>query len=82
MQNRPSEEGLCDRAKREKTIGTGMPQNPASLPTMCFLGGFAGSPDVSGCRLGPRVVKSLHASCRVERETSGLGACCCFVFWK
>jgi len=28
-------------------------------------------PDVSGCRLGPRVVDSLHARCRVERDTSG-----------
>jgi hypothetical protein len=35
-------------------------------------GGFASSPDVFACRLSPRIVDSLHASCRVERETSGL----------
>ena len=36
-------------------------------------GGFACSPDVPACRLGPRIINSLHAGSRVERETSGLG---------
>ena len=35
-------------------------------------GGFAGSPDVPACALGPRIVYSLHAGYRVECETSGL----------
>jgi hypothetical protein len=35
-------------------------------------GGFAGSPDVPASALGPRIVHSLHAGCRVECETSGL----------
>ena len=73
-QNRPSEEGLCDRADREKTAGSGNPHDLAGLPTEHPGGGFACSPDVSACRFGPRVVNSLHAGCRVECETSGLGA--------
>ena len=72
-QNRPSEEGLCDRADREKTAGSGNPHDLAGLPAEHSGGGFASSPDVPARRFGPRVVNSLHAGCRVERETSGLG---------
>ena len=50
-------------------------ENPRNLPGLSAKdsgGGFASSPDVSACKLGPRIVNSLHAGCRVERETSGL----------
>jgi hypothetical protein len=73
IQNRPSEEGFCDRADREKTAGSGNPHDLAGLPAEHSGGGFASSPDVSACRFGPRVVNSLHAGCRVECATSGLG---------
>ena len=52
-------------------------ENPRSIPDLLAErsgGGFAGSPDVPASALGPRIVCSLHAGCRVECETSGLAA--------
>src|SRR5664280_158382 len=49
------------------------PRNLAGLPAERSGGGFASSPDVPASALGPRIIDSLHAGCRVERETSGLG---------
>ena len=73
-QNRPSEEGLCDRPDREKTAGSGNPHNLAGLPAEHSGGGFACSPDVPASSLGTGTGYSLHAGYRVECETSGLGA--------
>src|SRR5664280_837996 len=49
------------------------PGNLAGLLAERSGGGFASSPDVPASALGPRIIDSLHAGCRVERETSGLG---------
>ena len=49
------------------------PRNLAGLLAERSGGGFASSPDVPASTLGPRIIDSLHAGCRVERETSGLG---------
>src|SRR5664280_1242893 len=48
------------------------PRNLAGLLAERSGGGFASSPDVPARALGPRIIDSLHAGCRVERETSGL----------
>ena len=48
------------------------PRNLAGLLAERSGGGFASSPDVPASALGPRIIDSLHAGCRVERETSGL----------
>jgi hypothetical protein len=48
------------------------PRNLPNLPAEHSGGGFADSPDVPASALGPWIVYSLHAGCRVERETSGL----------
>src|SRR5664280_1494096 len=50
------------------------PRNLAGLLAERSGGGFASSPDVPASALGPRIIDSLHAGCRVERETSGLAA--------
>ena len=47
------------------------PRNLRGLSAKHSGGGFASSPDVSACRLGPRIINSLHAGYRVESETSG-----------
>ena len=73
MQNRPSEKKQCIVHHCEKTAGSGKPESLARSPAERSGGGFACSPDVSAYRLGPRIVYSLHASYRVECETSGLG---------
>jgi hypothetical protein len=48
------------------------PRNLAGLLAERSGGGFASSPDVPASALGPRIIDSLHAGCRIERETSGL----------
>src|SRR5664280_463998 len=48
------------------------PRNLAGLLAERSGGGFVSSPDVPARALGPRIIDSLHAGCRVERETSGL----------
>ena len=52
------------------------PRNLAGLLAERSGGGFASSPDVPASALGPRIIDSLHAGCRVERETSGLARRC------
>ena len=72
MQNRPSEKKQCIVHHCEKTAGSGKPESLARSPAERSGGGFACSPDVPARVLGPRIVYSLHASYRVECETSGL----------
>ena len=74
MQNRPSEKKQCIVHHCEKTAGSGKPESLARSPAERSGGGFACSPDVPARVLGPRIVYSLHASYRVECETSGLAA--------
>ena len=57
---------------REQLSGAGKSQDLPGLSARHSGGGFASSPDVSACRLGPRIINSPHAGCRVECETSGL----------
>ncbi len=47
-------------------------RNSAGLLAERSGGGFASSPDGPASVLGPMIIYSLHASCRVECETSGL----------
>jgi len=76
MQNRPSEEALCDRAiEKKRPAQERLKILPGVLRSVLFGGGFAGSPDVSAYRLGPRIGNKLHVGYRVECETSGLGTC-------
>ena len=72
----PHRRGIMRPSRLRKTNGAGTPQNLAGRPTeRSFWGGFAGSPDVSAYRLGPRIGNKLHVGYRVECETSGLGTC-------
>src|SRR5664280_597083 len=60
------------RTTENSSLAQENPRNLAGLLAERSGGGFASSPDVPASALGPRIIDSLHAGCRVERETSGL----------
>src|SRR5664280_1127033 len=64
------------RTTENSSLAQENPRNLAGLLAERSGGGFASSPDVPASALGPRIIDSLHAGCRVERETSGLARRC------
>ena len=64
------------RTTENSSLAQENPRNLAGLLAERSGGGFASSPDVPASALGPRIIDSLHAGCRLERETSGLGEGC------